>query len=100
MSRTLLAIAGLVPFLFGASGASAFTTYPADPVITFNPPADPDQFLDRASNGQSGGTTFALPGGLPGRFKLEFSGPSTSNNTPNSPFVQFPSTVFVPSEHR
>ena len=99
MSRALLAIAGLVPCLFGASGASAFTTYPVDPVITFDRPADPDQFLDNASNGQSGGTTFALPGGLPGRFKLQFSGPSTNNNTPNSPFVEFPSTVFVPSEH-
>lgn len=99
MSRTLLAIVGLVTFLFGASGASAFTTYLANPGITFDRPADPDQFLDKASNGQSGGPTFSLPGGLPGGFKLQFSGPS-SGNTPNSPFVEFPSTVFVSSEHR
>ena len=100
MARTLLAIVGVVAFLSGAHVASAFTTHPVDPVVTFDRPADPDQFLDNASNGQSGGTTFALPGGLPGRFKLQFSGPSTNNNTPNSPFVEFPSTVFVPSEHR
>ena len=99
MSRTPLAIVGLVTFLFGASGASAFTTYPVDPVITFDRQPDPDQLSDKMSNGQSGGATFALPGGLPGRFKLQFSGPS-SNSTPNNPFVEFPSTVFVTSEHR
>ena len=99
MGRALLAIVGLVAFLSGAPGASAFTTYPVDPVITFDHQADPDQLSDKISNGQSGGATFGLPGGLPGRFKLQFSGPS-SNSTPNGPFVEFPSTVFVPSEHR
>jgi len=99
MSKTLLVIVGVVTLLSGAHSASAFTTYPVDPVITFDRPADPDQFSDKTSNGQSGGTSFGLPGGLPGRFKLEFSGPSSSS-TPNSPFVTFPSTVFVPSEHR
>jgi hypothetical protein len=99
MGRTLLAIVGLVVFLSEAGAASAFTTYPVDQVITFDRQADPDQLSDKMSNGQSGGTTFGLPGGLPGRFKLQFSGPSSSN-IPNSPFVEFPSTVFVPSEHR
>jgi hypothetical protein len=99
MGKTLLAIVGLVAFVSGARIASAFTTYPVDPVITFDRQADPDQFSDKMSNGQPGGTTFGLPGGLPGRFKLQFSGPSSSS-TPNSPFVDFPSTVFVPSEHR
>jgi hypothetical protein len=97
--RTLIVIAGVVALLSEARGASAFTTYPVDPVITFDRQADPAQLSDKMSNGQSGGTTFGLPGGLPGGFKLQFSGPSTSN-TPNSPFVEFPSTVFVPSEHR
>jgi hypothetical protein len=99
MGRTLLAIVRLVALLSVASGASAFTTYSVDPVITFDRPADPDQFSDKMSNAQSGGATFGLPGGLPGRFKLQFSGPSSSS-APNSPFVEFPSTVFVPSEHR
>jgi hypothetical protein len=90
MSRTLLAIVGLVAFLFGASGASAFTTHPVDPVITFDRQADPDQFLDKASNGQSGGTTFALPGGLPGGFKLQFSGPSTSTQHRDQPICRVP----------
>jgi hypothetical protein len=99
MGRPLLAIVGLAAFLSGACDASAFTTYPVDPVITFDRQADPDQLSDKMSNGQSGGATFGLPGGLPGRFKLQFSGPSSSS-TPNSPFVEFPSTVFVPSEHR
>jgi hypothetical protein len=99
MHRTLLAIVGLVALLTGAPGASAFTTYPVDPVITFDRQADPDQLSDKMSSGQSGERTFGLPGGLPGGFKLQFSGPSSSS-TPNSPFVTFPSTVFVPSEHR
>ena len=100
MSRTLIVIVGVVVLLSGAPSASAFTTYPVDPAITFDRQADPDQFSDRKSNSQSEGTTFGLPGGLPGRFKFEFSGPSSSNTAPNSPFVTFPSTVFVPSEHR
>jgi hypothetical protein len=99
MGRTLLAIVGLVAFLSAAGGASAFTTYPVNPVITFDRPADPDQFSDKKSNDQSEGAAFGLPGGLPGRFKFQFSGPS-SGSTPNSPFAEFPSTVFVPSEHR
>src|SRR5215831_18989026 len=77
MNRTLIVIVGLVAFLSGACGASAFTTYPVDPVITFDRQADPDQFSDKTSNGQSGGTSFGLPGGVPGRFKLQFSGPSS-----------------------
>ena len=99
MSKTLFAIGGLVACLSGACGALAFTTYPIDPVINFDRQADPDQFSDKTSNGQSAGATFGLPGDLPGRFKFQFSGPSSSS-TPNSPFVTFPSTVFVPSEHR
>ena len=95
MGRTLIAIVGLVTFLSGERGALAFTTYPVDPVITFDRQADSDQLSDKMSNEQSGGTTF----GLPGRFKLQFSGP-LSSSTPNSPFVEFPTTVFVPSEHR
>jgi hypothetical protein len=99
VSKTFFVIVGLTAFLSGACGASAFTSYPVDPAITFDRPVDPDQFSDKTSNGQSGGTTFGLPGGLPGRLKFQFSGPSSSS-TPNSPFVTFPSTVFVPSEHR
>jgi hypothetical protein len=48
MGRTLLAIVGLVAFLSGARGALAFTTYPLDPVITFDRQADPDQLSDDA----------------------------------------------------
>jgi hypothetical protein len=100
MSRTLIVIVGLVVLFSGVSNSSAFTTYPVDRVVTFDRQADSDQFSDKTSNDQSGGTSFGLPGGLPGRFKFEFSGPSSSNTAPNSPFVTFPSTVFVPSEHR
>src|SRR6516165_1069671 len=89
MARTLLAIVGVVAFLSGAHVASAFTTHPVDPVITFDRPADPDQLSDKVSNGQLGGTTFGLPGGLPGGFKLQFSRPSSSN-TRNSPFCRVP----------
>ena len=99
MARTLLAIVGVVAFLSGAHVASAFTTYPVDPVTSNDRPADQVQRSEKITNGQSGGTTFGLPGGLPGGFKLQFSGPS-SGTSPNSPFVEFPSTVFVPSEHR
>jgi hypothetical protein len=100
MSRTLLVIAGMVALLWGAHGAFAFTTHPVD----LSPPAsdsqaDPGQLSDKPSSGQSGGTTFGLPGGLPGRFKLQFSGPPSGNGT-SGPFVEFPSTVFIPSEHR
>jgi hypothetical protein len=75
MGTTLFAIVGVVAMLSGAHIASAFTTHPVDPVITFDRPADPDQLSDKMSNGQSGGSTFGLPGGLPGGFKLQFSGP-------------------------
>ena len=95
MTRTLVVIAGIVAFLSGAQGTSAFTTQPVDPVTTSDRQTDPDQLSDKISNGQSGGTIFGLPGGL----QLQFSAPSPSNST-NSPFVTFPSTVFVPSEHR
>jgi hypothetical protein len=99
MGRALLAIVGLAAFLSGACGASAFTTDPVDPVITFDRQADPDQLSNKMSNGQTGGATFGLPGGLPGRLKLQFSGPSSSSAA-NRPFVEFPSTVFAPSEQR
>ena len=100
MSRTLVVIVVVIAFLSVARSTSAFTTHPGDlsPPAS-DSPADRGQLSDKMSNGQSGGTTFGLPGGLPGRFKLQFSEPS-SGNTPNSPFVEFPSTVFVPSEHR
>jgi len=76
MGRALLAIVGLVAFLSGPRGASAFTTYPVDPVITFDRQADPDRLWDKTSNGQSGETQLRLPEGL----RLQF--------------------LFVPSEHR
>src|SRR6516162_1122281 len=99
MSRMLLVIAGVIAFLSGAHVASAFTTYPVDPVTTNDRLADPDQLSNKMTSGQSGGATLGLPGGLPGGFKLQFSGPSSSNG-PSGRFVEFPSTVFVPSEHR
>lgn len=95
MRRTLIVIVGVVAFLSAAHGSLAFTTQPFDPVTTIDRQADPDQLSDKMSNGQSGVTTLGLPGGL----RLQFSAPS-SNNSTNSPFVTFPSTVFVPSEHR
>jgi hypothetical protein len=99
VSRTLIVIVGVLALLSEAHSAWAFTTYRVDPVITFDRQADPDQLSDKTSNGQSGGTTCGLPGGLPGRSKSQCSGPSSSS-APNSPFVEFPSTVFVPSENR
>jgi len=99
MVGPFLAIVGLVALLSGAHSASAFTTYPVQPAITFDRQPDPDQLSDKKSNDQSDGASFGLPGGLPGRLKFQFSGPSPSS-PPNSPFVEFPSTVFVPSEHR
>jgi hypothetical protein len=95
MSRTLILIAGVVAFLSGAEGASAFSTQPVDPVTVGNRLADPDELAEKMSNGQSGGTVFGLPGGL----RLQFSAPP-SGNGPSSPFVTSPSTVWVPSEHR
>ena|SRR5215472_4993250 len=99
MCRALLVIAGVIALLSEAHVASAFTTYPVDPVTSNDRPANQDQRSEKITSRQSGGTTFGLPGGLPGGFKLQFSGPS-SGTSPNSPFVEFPSTVFVPSEHR
>ena len=98
-SRTLLVNAGVLSLRPGARGAAAFTTQPVDPATINNRLADPDELADKMSNGQSGGTTFGMPGGLPGGVKLQFSGPSSSN-TPNSPIVEFPSRVLVPSKHR
>ena len=95
MSRTLLPMVGGIVLLLGAPSALAFATYPVDPATTNERQVDPDQLSDTTSNGQSGGTTFRLPGGL----RLQFSAPPSSNST-SSPFVTFPSTVFVPSENR
>jgi hypothetical protein len=95
MNRMLIAVAGLVAFLSGASGAWAFTTQPVSPEITSNRLADPDELADKMSNGQAGESTIGLPGGL----RLQFSAPPSAN-TASSPFITSPSTVFVPSEHR
>ena len=92
MNRMLIAGAGIVAFLSGASGAWAFTTQPVNPETMSDRLADPDELADKMSNGQSGGTTFGLPGNL----RLQFSAPPSSG-TANSPFVTSPSTVFVPS---
>ena len=95
MNRMLIAGAGIVAFLSGMYGASAFTTQPANPVTMSNRLTDPDELADRMSNGQTGGDTFGLPGGL----RLQLAAPP-SGGTASSPFVTSPSTVFVPSEHR
>ena len=95
MSRTLILIGGVVILLSATQGASAFSTQPVNPETMSNRLADPDELADKMSNGQSGGTTFGLPGGA----RLQFSAPPSSGTT-NSPFVTSPSTVFVPSEHR
>jgi hypothetical protein len=95
MSRTLILIAGVVAFLSSAQGASAFTTQPANPETMSNRLADPDELADKMSSGQSGGTTFGLPGGP----TLQFSAPF-SDGTATSRFVTSPNTVYVPSEHR
>ena len=96
MNRVLIAVAGLVAFLPEASATWAFTTQPVNPDTMSNRLADPDELADKMSNGQSGGTTFGVPGG---HMMLQFSAPP-SGGTANSPFVTSPSTVFVPSEHR
>jgi hypothetical protein len=95
MSKMFIAVARVVAFLSGAQDASAFTTQPIDPATISSRLADPDELAEKMSNGQSGGTTFGLPGGA----RLQFSAPP-SGNTASSPFVTSPSTVFVPSEHR
>jgi len=96
MSRTLVVIVGVIAFLSVAHRTSAFTTHPVDlsPPVSDSPP-DPGHFSDRLSNGQSGGAKLRLPEGL----RFQFTAPQ-SNNTASSPFVEFPNTVFVPSEHR
>ena len=96
MSGTLVVIVAVIAFLSVAHSTSAFTTHPVDlsPPVS-DSPADPGQLSDKLSNGQSGGTTLRLPEGL----RFQFTAPP-SNISPNSPFVEFPSTVFVPSEHR
>ncbi len=95
MSRTLILIAGVIAFLSSAQGSSAFTTQPVNPATISNRLADPDELAEKASNGQSGGSIF----GLPGSMRLQFSAPP-SGDSPSSPFVTSPSTVYVPSEHR
>ena len=96
MSRTLILIGGVVILLSAAQGASAFSTRPVDPATTNDRLADPNELADKMSSGQSGGTTFGLPGG---QLRLQFSAPP-SGATANSPFVTSPNTAFVPSEHR
>jgi hypothetical protein len=95
MSRMLCLVAGVVAFLSGAQGTSAFTTQPVNPATVSNRLADPDELAEKMSNGQSGGNTFGLPGDL----KLQFSAPP-SGNSASSPFVTSPSTVWVPNEYR
>ena len=96
MSRTLILIGGVVILLSATQSALAFSTRPVDPATASERLADPDELADKMSNGQSGGTTFGVPGG---HMMLQFSAPP-SGGTTNSPFVTSPSTVFVPSEHR
>jgi hypothetical protein len=95
MSRTLLVIAGVIAFLVGTHAASAFTTQPVNPETMNNRLADPNELADKMSNGQSGGTTFGLPGNL----RFQFSAPP-SGGSASSPFVTSPGTVWVPSGHR
>jgi hypothetical protein len=61
MSRMFIVVAGVVAFLSGMQGASAFSTRQVDPVITNDRLTDPDALADKAMNGQSGGTGFGLP---------------------------------------
>ena len=96
MNRMLIAVGGLVAFVSGAQGAWAFTTQPVNPETMSNRLADPDELADKMSNGQSGGTTFGVPGG---HMRLQLSSPP-SGNTASSPFLASPGTAFVPSEHR
>ena len=96
MTKTFVVLSGVIAVLSGTSGASAFETQPLNPATVSNRLADPDELADKMSNGQSGGTTFGVPGG---HMMLQFSAPP-SGGTTNSPFVTSPSTVFVPSEHR
>ena len=96
MSRKLVVIVGVIAFLSMAHNTSAFTTHLFDlsrPVS--DSPAEPRQLSDKTPNGQSGGTTLRLSEGL----RFQFTAPQ-SNNSASSPFVEFRTTVFVPSEHR
>ena len=95
MNKMLIAVAGMVAFLSEAPATSAFTTQPVNPDTMSNRLADPDELADKMSSGQSGGTTFGVPGG---RMMLQFSAPSSSG-TSNSRFVTSPNSAFVPSEH-
>ena len=96
MNRMLIAVAGLVAFVSGAPDTWAFTTQPVTSDAMSDRLADPDQLPDKTSKGQSGGTTFGVPGG---HLTLQFSAPPSSG-TSNSPFVTSPNSAFVPSEHR
>src|SRR5215470_18745054 len=96
MGGTLMLIAGVVAFLSGTQGASAFSTRQVDPVTANNRLADPDELAEKMSNGQSGGSTFGLPGD---HMTLQFTGPQSGASS-SSPFVTSPGTAFVPSEHR
>jgi hypothetical protein len=95
MSRILIVIVGVAALLSVAGSTSAFTTHPVDLAPPSDLPTNPEHLSDKVSNGQSGGPTYGLPGGL----RLQFSAPPSSSST-SGPFVTFPSTVFVPSEHR
>ena len=75
MNRMLIAVAGLVAFLSGAPDTWAFTTQPVTSDAMSNRLADPEQLPDKTSNGQSGGTTFGVPGG---HLMLQFSAPPSS----------------------
>ena len=80
MSRTLLVIAGVIAFLSGAHVASAFTTYPVDPVTTNDRLGGPDQLSNKITSGQSGGATLGLPGGLPGPSGYALGKHKSANN--------------------
>jgi len=54
MSRMFIVVAGVVAFLSGMQGASAFSTRQVDPVITNDRLTDPDALADKAMNGQFG----------------------------------------------
>lgn len=96
MNRMLIAVAGLLGLLLGLEDTWAFTTQPVKPETMSNRLADPSDLADRMSNGQSGGTTFGVPGG---RMMLQFSAPPLGSSASDR-FATSPSTVFVPSEHR
>jgi hypothetical protein len=96
MDTRLVLIAEVFAFLSGTPRALAFSTQPVNPATISNRLADPDELADKISNGQSGGTTFGVPGG---HMRLQFSAPPSGDGA-SGRFVTSPSTVFVPSEHR